>query len=703
MPPKLAKVDLKPFPARDENFTISGGFVFGKGDNPPLYGQKVVPVGKPNCLFGNTFVPTGTMVSLKRDQVKDLVQQYGGKVTSSISGKTDCVIVGCMEVGPKKIQTCKDKGIPMIDEDGLFYIIARSNPEKNKDFLAKYEKKRDEAENEAKEEEEKEEEKEEEQNTATSDNKQTEAKKSLINLAEKYRPKDISQVVGGMGAKNQIKEYFTKFPNVKNKILLITGGPGTGKTTLAHLMASSCGYHVEEFNASDVRSKSEIEHFVDVVNNKVIESNNKKKQLGKVCIIFDEIEGLGAGDRGGLSAIVNLAKTTKIPIVCIMNSKSDRKYDPLYKVSETITIPKLDSAMIVQRIRSIAQEEGIQIKPAALQNIAQRANGDLRFAINYLEFWVGSNNNMEKVQYIDNVVDATRLILSSRTPFDDKLNCSFVDDAVSLYVQYNLAAPKNDTMEDYLNYTDALESTCFGDIIETELRQTQNYNLAPASNYLSSVCPTCLSKQDVDPLYLRAEMPKLMMSYSRMNKFDRYANEITNNLHCSKIDAPITALNISSRITKLTEKEKYSAAVDYLVYNNLDIEGYEHCIEFSQCGSKKKEIKVPKELKSAYLESHSKDDPLIVQTAGKKMKLEDDKKKKAKEEDPEKAAKKEKKKKEKDDKKKEKEEKKKEKKEKKDEKKKEKEEKKKEKDEKKKEKKEEKKHKKEEKKKKEKE
>src|SRR5450432_3596636 len=60
------------------------------------------------------------------------------------------------------------------------------------------------------------------------------------------------------------KPTFTKRPNAEGeteekphrKILLLTGPPGLGKTTLAHVCATQAGYEIMEINASDERSSN---------------------------------------------------------------------------------------------------------------------------------------------------------------------------------------------------------------------------------------------------------------------------------------------------------------------------------------------------------------------------------------------------------------------------------------------------------------
>ena len=61
---------------------------------PRAPGSKEIPVGAEDCLEGLTFVFTGVMDSMERDEAADLVKRYGGRVTGNISKKTSYVVLG---------------------------------------------------------------------------------------------------------------------------------------------------------------------------------------------------------------------------------------------------------------------------------------------------------------------------------------------------------------------------------------------------------------------------------------------------------------------------------------------------------------------------------------------------------------------------------------------------------------------------------
>ena len=58
-------------------------------------------------------------------------------------------------------------------------------------------------------------------------------------------------------------------------------------------------------------------------------------------MIMDEVDGMSAGDRGGVGAMNALIKKTKIPIICIANDKGAQKLKPLQYTTFSLSFRKL--------------------------------------------------------------------------------------------------------------------------------------------------------------------------------------------------------------------------------------------------------------------------------------------------------------------------------------------------------------------------
>ena len=76
---------------------------------------------KEAALLGKTFVLTGTLPTLTREQAKALIEQKGGKVTGSVSKKTSYVVVG--EDAGSKLVRAQELQIPLLDEAALMNLL----------------------------------------------------------------------------------------------------------------------------------------------------------------------------------------------------------------------------------------------------------------------------------------------------------------------------------------------------------------------------------------------------------------------------------------------------------------------------------------------------------------------------------------------------------------------------------------------------
>ncbi len=66
---------------------------------------------------GLTFVVTGTLPELSRKEARAFIEQRGGRVTGSVSGNTDYLVVG--EDPGSKLDRARELGVEILDEAGL--------------------------------------------------------------------------------------------------------------------------------------------------------------------------------------------------------------------------------------------------------------------------------------------------------------------------------------------------------------------------------------------------------------------------------------------------------------------------------------------------------------------------------------------------------------------------------------------------------
>ena len=74
-------------------------------------------------LAGLTFVLTGTLPTMTRDEASALIKQAGGKVSGSVSKKTSYVVAG--EEAGSKLTKANELGVTVLDEDGLMRLLGK--------------------------------------------------------------------------------------------------------------------------------------------------------------------------------------------------------------------------------------------------------------------------------------------------------------------------------------------------------------------------------------------------------------------------------------------------------------------------------------------------------------------------------------------------------------------------------------------------
>ncbi|XP_042886240.1 replication factor C subunit 1-like isoform X3 [Penaeus japonicus] len=390
---------------------------------------------------------------------------------------------------------------------------------------------------------------------------------------DKYKPANIKNIIGQQSEKSNVKKLLLWLQNWhKNqfggkklqrpspwakddngaffKAALLSGPPGVGKTTTAHMVCREAGFDFIELNASDARSKRTLDQVVsELLSNKTLagftKSNDQSSISTKHALVMDEVDGMsGNEDRGGVQELITLIKKSKIPIITMCNDRNHPKIRSLANHCFDLRFYKPRVEQIRGPMMSICFREGIKIKPDALDQIIIGSNQDIRQILHHLSMWSANDKNLQvddmkreaekaKKDFKMGPWDVCKKVFSESDhktmSLYDKSDLFFHDYSIApLFVQENYpkAVPhiaKGNRRITLEQISKTASSLADGDLVEKAIRSKNAWSLLPTQAMFSSVLP---GEYMAGHLAGQIEFPRWLGNNSRRNKFDRLMQEL---------------------------------------------------------------------------------------------------------------------------------------------------------------------------------
>ena len=366
---------------------------------------------------------------------------------------------------------------------------------------------------------------------------------------------NINEILNREKQEKDIKNILKEFEANKNNLLFkkgiyVYGCPGTGKTTFVTNILKDLNYDIVKYDAGDIRNTSVIE---DITKHNMSDKNIMSlfnKNIKKIAIIMDEIDGMNNGDKGGINSLIKLIRPKKTkkqkleevtmnPIICIGNYRIDKKIKELMKVCNTIELKTPNQLEVSNIVNKLMPSIDSQIKTKLISYI----QGDLRKLNNMYNlnknkpqfFTCQILEDIFKIKsYSDDTKKITNKLLNEYFPLNQHNHIMNETDrtSVGLLWHENIidVMEKLDKKQSIPFYISQLENICFADYIDRITFQKQIWQF----NEMSSLIKT-FKNNKLYHNFLKTKKQSYPIEVRFTKVLTKYSTEYNNSLFIQKL------------------------------------------------------------------------------------------------------------------------------------------------------------------------
>ena len=361
---------------------------------------------------------------------------------------------------------------------------------------------------------------------------------------------NVNDILDRTIIRDDIKTFLVNFEKNKHDLsckrgIYIYGNPGTGKTSFIETLLKEINYDIIKYDAGDIRNKV----IIDTITKHNMSDRNVlsmlQKNVKKLVIIMDEIDGMNNGDKGGINSLIKLIRPKKTkkqkleditlnPIICIGNYHIDKKIKELIKVCNSYELKNPTNIQMEILITKLMPNVNIELK----NNLLNYIQGDLRKLDSIVDIYNKQNvslkneiiqNIFQPKTYNEDSKKITQNLINNNQDLNNHNHIMNETDRtiVGLLWHENIVDvlgkfPKN---ESFPFYNTILENICFSDYMDRITFQKQIWQF----NEMTSLIKTFYNNKLYHEHFKKK--PKFNPSEVRFTKvLTKYSTEYNNYL-----------------------------------------------------------------------------------------------------------------------------------------------------------------------------